>query len=165
MHISIFLSEEGFFRAENSDGKSDLIDMNLNVKATGIVSEFSATNGFIKLRANGEYKYYNFKLEENTMQDLYPANTLFISKKNGKYGFVNKQGQVIVDYKYDDATEQNSYGYAAVKKDGKWGTIDIDGNEVVSPKYYLLQNTVVSFIGKWHLAADINANYYTEVEE
>lgn len=160
-----YLSEEGFFRAENSDGKSDLIDMNLNVKATGIVSEISATNGFIKLRTNGEYKYYNFKLEEKTIQDLYPANTLFISKKNGKYGFVNKQGQVIVDYKYDDATEQNSYGYAAVKKDGKWGTIDIDGNEVVSPKYYLLQNTVVSFIGKWHLAADINANYYTDVEE
>ena len=78
---------------------------------------------------------------------------------------MDEKGNVVVDYKYDDATEQNSYGYAAVKKDGKWGTIDIDGNEVVSPKYYLLQNTVVSFIGKWHLAADINANYYTDVEE
>ena len=160
-----YLPEEGFFRAEKDDANSDLIDMNLNVKATGIISEINSNNGFIKLRVNGEYKYYNNKIEEKMIEEVYPANTLFVSKKNGKYGFINIQGQVIVDYKYDDATEQNSYGYAAVKKDGKWGAIDINGNEVVAPTYYLMQNTVISFIGKWHLAADLNANYYTDTIE
>ena len=28
----------------------------------------------------------------------------------GKYGFVDKNGKVVVDYIYDDATEQNEYG-------------------------------------------------------
>ena len=44
---------------------------------------------------------------------------LFLSKKDGKYGYVDKKGNVVVDYIYDDATEQNKYGYAGVKKDGK----------------------------------------------
>ena len=57
---------------------------------------------------------------------------------------------------------QNQYGYAAVKSNGKWGAIDSEGKVVVAPQYYLLQNTVVSFIGKWHLAPDLNANYYTD---
>ena len=33
-----------------------------------------------------EYKYYNFRLEEKTSQDIFTTNTLFLSKKNGKYG-------------------------------------------------------------------------------
>ena len=90
---------------------------------------------------------------------------MFLSKKNGKYGFVDKNDVVIVDYIYDDATEQNSFGYAAVKKDGKWGCIDQDGAVVVKPSLELSQNVVVSFIGTWHLAPDINANYYTNNDE
>ncbi len=27
----------------------------------------------------------------------------------------------MVDYQYDDATEQNDYGFAGIKKDGKMG--------------------------------------------
>ena len=90
---------------------------------------------------------------------------MFLSKKNGKYGYVNRDGVVIVDYIYDDATEQNEYGYVAVKQNGVWGALDQNGNVVVTPSYKLEQNTVISFIGKWHLAPDLNANYYTDVNE
>ena len=33
---------------------------------------------------------------------------------------VDAEGNVVVDYIYDDATEQNKFGYCAVKKDGVW---------------------------------------------
>ncbi len=33
------------------------------------------------------------------------TNTIFLDKKDGKYGFVNKNGIVVVDYIYDDARE------------------------------------------------------------
>lgn len=36
-----------------------------------------------------EYKYYNFKFEEKTASSLLTSNTLFLSKKDGKYGFVD----------------------------------------------------------------------------
>lgn len=161
----VYLLEEGFIECNNSDGTSDLMNIQFDTKCSGIVSEINTTNNYIKLRTNGEYKYYTFQLNEVDEKTLFPAHTLYLSKENGKYGFVNSNGEVIVNYIYDDATMQNQYGYAAVKKDGKWGAIDEQGNVVVEPQYYLLQNTVISFIGKWHLAQDLNANYYTDTME
>ena len=35
-------------------------------------------------------KYYNFKFEEKQESDIYPNRTLFLSKKDGKYGYVDK---------------------------------------------------------------------------
>ena len=160
-----YLSSEGFIEAEREDGQCDLLDTNFTVKTSGMVSEINSKLGFVKVRVGEEYKYYNFKLEEKSNKDLFTTNNLFLSKKNGKYGFVDKNDVVIVDYIYDDATEQNSFGYAAVKKDGKWGCIDQEGEVVVNPNLELSQNVVISFIGKWHLAPDINANYYTNNAE
>lgn len=160
-----FMKDENFIEADKEDGNTDLLDSNLNIKVTGIVSEINSSKGFIKVRVDNEYKYYNFKLENKTSQEIFKTNTLFLDKKNGKYGLVDKNGVVIVDYIYDDATEQNDYGYVAVKSNGKWGAIDQSGKVIVTPSYELAQNTVISFIGKWHLAPDLNANYYTDENE
>lgn len=161
----IYMKDENFIEAYREDGKTDLLNNNFEVKVTGIVSEINGTNGYVKVRVDDDYKYYNFRLEEKTATEVFTTNTLFLSEQNGKYGFVDKNGVVIVDYIYDDATEQNYYGYAAVKSNGKWGAIDQTGKVVVSPSYDLNQNTVISFIGKWHLAPDLNANYYTDENE
>lgn len=160
-----YMDKESFIEADKEDGQTDIMNMEFQVKCTGIVSEINSTNSFIKLRVGSDYKYYNFKLEEKSSKEVYPGNTLFLSKKDGKYGYLNENDIVIVDYIYDDATEQNNYGYVAVKKDGKWGTLDQKGKVVVEPSYELMQNPIISFIGKWHLAPDINANYYTDTKE
>ena len=85
-----------------------------------------------------------------------------MKKENGKYGYVDKKGNVVVDYIYDDATEQNEFGYASVKKDGLWGCVDSKGNVKVTPAYSLENNASVEFIGKWHLGEDLNLNFYTD---
>ena len=163
-NISYF-SSEGFIEAEKEDGEYDLLDTNFDVKTSGIVSEINSKFGYVKVRSGDEYKYYNFKLEEKSNKDIFTTNNLFLSKKNGKYGFVDKNNVVVVDYIYDDATEQNSFGYSAVKKDGLWGCIDQQGEVIVKPSLELSQNVVINFIGKWHLAPDINANYFTDNAE
>ena len=76
---------------------------------------------------------------------------------------MDKSGAVIVDYIYDDAMDQNDYGYAAVKKDGKWGSIDNKGNIVQEPIYNLDEYLLIDFIGRWHLGSDININYYNQL--
>lgn len=156
-----YVQEADFIEAQKEDGQSDLLDRNLNVKVTGIVNEINEDKNYIRVRISDEYKYYNFKLEEKKAQEILSTNTIFLSKKDGKYGYVNAKGIVVVDYIYDDATEQNKYGYVAVKKDGKWGCLNQKGEVVVEPAYTLTNYIVVNFIGKWHLAQDINANYYT----
>ena len=155
-------TEADFIRAQKTDSIAQLLDREFNVKAEGIVSEINLDKNYIRLRVGEEYKYYNFKLEEKEAQEILSTNTIFLSKKDGKYGYVDEKGIVVVDYIYDDATEQNKYGYVSVKKDEKWGCLDPKGNVVQAPTYTLENNLVIDFIGTWHLAEDINANYYTK---
>ena len=108
----IYRQTEGFFEGStNTSVDNDLIDRNFAVKLSGIISEINDENGYMIVRIDGEYKYYNFRFEEKTNIELLKSNTLFLSKQNDKYGFVNKDGIVIVDYIYDDATEQNRVGF------------------------------------------------------
>ena len=114
------------------------------------------------MRDDNGYKYYNLKFEEKQESDIFPNRTLFLSKKDGKYGFTDKNGKVIVDYIYDDAIEQNDYGFAAINKDGKWGSINSKGTVVQEPMYNLDDYLLIDFIGRWHFGLDVNMNYYNQ---
>lgn len=149
--------------AEDSQFNNEIMDNSFDVKLTGILIDMNDEKGYIKLRQSDEYKYYNYKFEEKKESDINTNNTLYLSKKDGKYGFIDKQGNVVVDYIYDDATEQNLYGFAGVKKDGKWGSIDNKGNLVQEPTYNLDDYLKIDFIGRWHYGKDINMNYYNQL--
>lgn len=56
------------------------------------------------------------------------------AKKDGKWGFLNGEGQVVVPFEYD-SVGAFSEGLAWVKKDGKEGFIDRQGNVVVPLQY------------------------------
>ena len=78
----------------------------------------------------------------------------------------NKAGEVVVDYRYESATEFNSSGFAGIKQDGKWGIIDKEGNILVEP-CYLLDDVAPDFIGKYYrVSGNYGDVYYTdEIEE
>lgn len=154
----IYVENGGFIEADKSETETVIFDNNLAQKVTGIISEINIDAGYIKVYTNDEYKYYNFKLEEKDSKDVLTTNTLFLSKKDGKYGYLNKNGDVVVDYIYDDGTEQNSCGYASVKKDGVWGSIDKAGVVAKEPSINLDNNIYTDFIGEWHLSD--NGLYY-----
>lgn len=148
---------------ENNNLVSKVINTEFEPKISGTVLEINEAKGYLRVLTEENYKYYNFKFEEKEAADILTNNTLFLSKKDGKYGFVDKEGKVVVDYIYDEATEQNSSGYAGVKKDGLWGSIDSKGKIVVEPEYNLDDSTKIDFIAAWHLCEDVNANYYLDV--
>lgn len=147
---------------EDENASASILDNSFEVKLTGIINEINEDKGYIKIRVGEEYKYYNFKFEEKKTSDILVSNTLFLSKKDGKYGYVDKEGKVVVEYAYEDAKEQNSCGFLAVKKDGKWGCLDSKGNVVQEPTYNLDNYLQIDFVGKWHLGQDINLNYYIQ---
>lgn len=116
----------------------------------------------MRVRIADEYEYYNFKFEKKQPKDILTTNTLYLVKKDGKYGYEDKDGKVIVEPIYEEATEQNIYGYAAIKQNGKWGCIDKKGTVVIEPAYDLTDYPKIDFIGTWHLAKDLNMNCYTK---
>ena len=158
-----YRKEANFIEADNEELKTDIIDSSLNVVLSDvIISEVNKDKGYIRVRTGDDYKYYNFKFEEKKAQDVLATNTLFLVKENGKYGYENKDGEKIVDCIYDDATEQNDMGYAAVKKDGLWGSLKSNGSVALEPKVNLDNNLYINFINDWHIYEDANMNTYTK---
>ena len=152
-----------YLKAKNEDGTIDYMTKDFSVKLTA--GDEILLNGFIAIKNGDDLKYYNYKLEEKSNKDVYTANTLFITKENGKYGFIDKDGKVTVEAKYDDAREQNDYGFVAVKKDGKWGSIDQYGKVVIEPTYVIKNEENIDFVGRWHNCADNNADFYSDLND
>ncbi len=74
--------------------------------------------------------------------------------ENGKWGFVNAEGEKLIPAKYDDVLPF-SEGQAAVKQKGSWGIIDESGTErIAAGKYekigrYSEKRAAVCRNGKW----------------
>lgn len=159
----VYRADAGFLEGTKSgEINSAFINSEFEVKLIGILSGINTQEGYMRVRVNDEYEYYNFKFEQKTNREVLTSNTIFLDKKDGKYGFVNKNGIVVVNYIYDDAREQNEYGFASVKKNGMWGCVDYKGKQVITPAYQLENNSLIEFINKWHLGEDLNLNYYTD---
>ncbi|GFI49146.1 beta-barrel assembly-enhancing protease [Lachnospiraceae bacterium] len=54
--------------------------------------------------------------------------------RDGKWGFVDKEGELAIDYTYEDARSFRN-GLAAVYVDGRWGYIDTDGKLIIKPRF------------------------------
>lgn len=158
-----YRKEANFIEADGDDYKTDIIDSQLRkVLSDVIISEVNTEKGYIRVRTDSDYKYYNFQFEEKKAQEVMPTNTLFLVKENGKYGYENKNGERVVDCIYDDGTEQNPYGYVAVKKGDVWGSLKSDGTVCLEPSVNLDNNLYINFIEKWHIYEDANMNIYTK---
>lgn len=68
-------------------------------------------------------------------EDAHPfADGWAAVKKDGKWGFIDQEGTVQIDYQFDDA---RSFGQhlAAVEIHGKWGYVSLKGEIVIPPAY------------------------------
>ena len=67
--------------------------------------------------------------------DPFTENGAYAAVKSGdKWGFVNTNGDVVIEPQYEDA-RSFSNGFGAVKKDGKWGFIDQNNKMCIEPTF------------------------------
>lgn len=123
-------------------------------------------NDYIMVSNEKENKYFNKDGQEVENTEVYKSNTLFSKMEDGKWGFADKNGNMVVQAKYDKVSEFNNYGFAAVEKDGKWGAIDKDGKEVVATIYIFNENQEPFFIGKYYqVKYGFGESYFTDNKE
>lgn len=133
---------------DSSQNRTDIIDSNMKIHE-GITNAYIAKkDNYIKLYSENDVKYYTLSGNETTYKDLFPNNSLYASKKDGKWGLVDKNGNVVVNYEYDLVTEQNG-NVAGVKKDGKWQTVNEKG-EFISENKYTISWYDVTFLGDYY---------------
>lgn len=120
-------------------------------------------DNYIEVYSKEETKYFDLDGKELTSQEIFKNNKLFAKKSDGKWGFVNKQNNVVVEYIYDKVTEFNSYGFAGIKKDNKWGVINESGNVIIEPIYDIEEdNTDPEFLGQYYkIYYGYGESYYT----
>nr|MCR5146971.1 WG repeat-containing protein [Clostridia bacterium] len=111
-------------------------------------SQMYIKDKYIVVESNNNRSYldYNGNVVEN--KDVL-KNELYASRKGKKWGFVNENGEYVINPTYDFVTEFNEYGFAGVKKDGKWGSINLKGEIIIEPTYVIDLDSP-NFIGQYY---------------
>lgn len=118
---------------------------------------------YIEVYSEKDTKYFDLEGKELISQEIFANNKLFAKKIDGKWGFINKQNNVVVEAIYDKVTEFNSYGFAGIKKAGKWGVINDLGEIVIEPIYNIEEtNAEPEFLGQYYkIYYGYGESYYT----
>lgn len=129
-------TEEGWVLVdEDGEAKSTVLYEDVIVDANGFCSNqkciFVKEDGAYHIvdtkgKAVGELSFENAK--------AFTTDGCAAVCKDGKWGFVDTDGELRIDYTYKDAGSFQN-GFAPVCMDGKWGYIDEEGNLVIEAEF------------------------------
>lgn len=127
---------------------TELFDFNIQKIASMEKANIYIMDNYVSICSDNNILYFNKEGQTVKNTDIY-NNELYAIKENGKWGFADGDGNIVVNPKYDMVTEFNSYGFAGIKVEDKWGIVDSNGNVLVEPVYEILEYTP-EFIGKYY---------------
>lgn len=122
----------------DNNGQKALSEEYDGIALNGKYSAFFDGTAFVL--QNGSYRMINTDgefLNDKTFEDAYPfieENSLAAVKKDGKWGFANADGEIVIPCAYE-AAKSFSYGLAAVRTEDKWGYIDLNGKFIIPASY------------------------------
>lgn len=115
-------------------------------------------NEYIKVFCDEGLKYFTLQGKEISNKEIYKNNNIIGFYENGKWGFKDKNNNIVLEAKYDRIVEINEKGYGGIKLDDKWGIIDKNGNIIVEPKFYIDDSiSEPEFLNRFY------KNYYASV--
>lgn len=148
--------------------KDNIVDIySKNIEKVLTIEEGIVENigeDFLVVYSKEEKYYLNKSGEIISNTEVYPDLKLYSIQKDGKWGFADKTGKIVVDCKYDIVTELNEYGFAGVCQDDKWGVIDENGKVIVVPSYEIETYYYPKFIGQYQLE-ELDNIHCIEVED
>ncbi len=120
---------------------------------------------YIIIFSKTDRKYFNENGIEISYKAVFPDLSLYAFKdENGKWGYKDKEGNIVIQATYDMALELNNYGFAGIKKDNKWGVVNSRGEIILEPIYEIKSDTP-EFIGRYYkLDFGYGISYYTKEE-
>lgn len=133
----------------NSSNVSELYNKKMEKIATVQDARIYIKDGYVEVTSENDIEYFDFDGNKKEAKEIYPDNKIFAKEQNGKWGYVDKEGNTVVEFKYDITTDINQYGFGAIKLNGKWGVIDENGNIIKEPVYQL-NDYKPNFIGEYY---------------
>ena len=142
-----------------SSGKSYILNKNIRKVAEVESPHIYLKQNYIKIVSQDNLLYLDFDGNIKEASEILIDNLIFAKEQDGKWGFVNSSGNIIIDYQYDLTQDVNEYGYAAIKQNGKWGTVNANGEFVLDPVYEINDIEPI-FIGEYYKKSE---NYEVSV--
>lgn len=133
---------------------SDIYNSKMEKVLSQSDSRIYLKENYIKLVSADDIKYIDYDGNLKDAQEIFTNNTVFAKKENGKWRYVDRSGNTVVDYKYEFATNINEYGYGAVKQNGKWGVVNAQG-QLIKEAVYTLDDIEPYFIGEYYQVSNI----------
>jgi len=128
----------------NDNGKIELFDIEGKLAFSESFESIHTNREFAVVKTKGKYGIlstqgdkliYYLKCEYDFIPELTSLNAPIAVKKDGKYIYVNLNGENILINDFDFATQFNNYKLALVVKNEKTGIIDLEGNWIIQPNY------------------------------
>lgn len=134
-----------------SEQKTEIYNSNLDLVYSIKNAFIYKEDKYLKVYSKEEDKYLDFNGNELETKEVFESNVLIASKKDNKWGFIDRDENIVVAHKYDKVTEFNEYGYAGIKLNDKWGVIDSKGDIIKEPSYENLEtNSTPEFLGEFY---------------
>ena len=132
--------------------QTDIYSKNMEVVSTisGAIVD-SIDEKFSVVYSDNEKIYINKDGNIVSNKEVYPENKIYSIKQNDRWGYCDKNGNIVVECEYDFVTELNKYGYAAIATQGVWGVINQNGEIVVEPSYKLEVYYMPEFIAEYKI--------------
>jgi len=105
---------------------------------------------YIEIFDNSKSVFIDNEGELRSTKELFANNKLLGIEQNGKWGFADRNENIIIPCTYDSITEFNKAGFAGIEKDGKWGIIDENGNILSECKFEFGSGTKPEVLGKFY---------------
>lgn len=139
---------------DSSTNTSEIYNKKMEKVSTQKDARIYIKNNYIEIASANNIEYFDFDGNKQDANKIYPENKMFAKQQDGKWGYVDKDGNTVVEFKYEMATDINEYGFGAIKLNGKWGVIDQNGNVVKEPTYELSEYNP-NFIGEYYEVSNI----------
>jgi len=145
----------------------------IDIYSEKIEKVFTISDGIVEKISDNYFKIYSKKekiyidnsgnIVNNT--DVFENLKLYSFKtEDNKWGYKDKDGNIIIEPSYDMVTELNEYGFAGIYKNSRWGVINSEGEILVQPSYELDTYYEPQFIGKYLLEGG-DLPYCSEIKE
>ena len=146
---------------DSATNTSEFYNKKMEKVATQNDARIYIKDNYIEVASANNIEYFDFDGNKQESNKIFNGNKIFAKQQDGKWGYVDKDGNTVVEFKYEMATNINEYGFGAIKLNGKWGVIDKDANIIKEPTYEL-SDYDPKFIGEYYEVSSIyQISYYS----
>ena len=149
-NIVQLLENSNVFQIIDDKSNIELLDENLKSIIKIKDANIYTYDNYFKVYSDDSVQYFDKSGKKLESKDVFPNNKLFAYKERNKWGFKDKDGNIVVKPIYDMVTEFNEYGYAGIKSKNKWGSINENGDVIKEPTYEVESNIIPSFIKEYY---------------